>query len=167
MSSRYFKLILFLSLVTASAKASFHEVEVHSTKALLTFSEENSMDIEANYLLYLNSNWQLLFGAEYESYGDLQKRSGIALGGVYNFGAPDHFNKYYVKPQINITQYEANGQSENVTYISAVVGKRFPLFTGSYTINYTPSIGISVPLNNTENFDTIFSVSLVGFSILF
>jgi hypothetical protein len=155
-------------MTTTSAFASFHEVELHSTEALLTFSEENSINIEGNYLMFLNNDWQLLFGANYENLGDLLTRAGVTVGGVYNFGAPDHNEKYYIKPQLTYNNFEVLGNSESVFYMSGVIGKRFPIFKNDqYTINYTPSIGLSIPLSNTNNFDTIISVSIVGLSIVF
>ena len=160
---------LVLTLVTSSpAFASFHEIELHSTEALLTFSEENSMNIEGNYLMFLDNDWQILFGANYEQLGDLLTRAGVTVGGVYNFGAPDHNEKYYVKPQLTYNNFDVAGNSESVFYISGVIGKRFPIFKNDqYTVNYTPSIGVSIPLSNTNNFDTIISVSLVGLSLVF
>jgi hypothetical protein len=151
-----------------SSYANFHEVELHSTEALLTFSEQNSINLEGNYLLYMNKDWQLLFGGKYEKYGDALTRSGISLGGVYNFGATNHNEKYYVKPQITFNNFKQQGFSDNVTYVSGVIGKRIPIFKGAnHTINYTPSIGLSIPLSNTDNYDMVVSVSVIGLSIVF
>lgn len=148
--------------------ASFHEVELHSTQAFLRFSEENSINLEGNYLLFLNNKWQILFGANYEKLGDFVTRGGLTVGGVYNFGALDHNEKYYIKPQLTYNNFEVSGDSESVFYMSGVIGKRFPIFKNpEYTINYTPSIGLSIPLSNTDNFETVISVSLLGLSLVF
>ncbi len=158
---------IFTLIFSTPSFAKFHEVELHSTEALLTFSEGNSINIEGNYLLYLNKDWQILFGGEYEQYDDFLTRSGIAIGAVYNFGAVDHNQKYYVKPQFNYVMTEALGDGENALFISGVIGRRFPLYKGSYTLNYTPSIGISIPVTNTDYYDPIVSVSIVGLSLVF
>lgn len=170
LSISFLSLCVFVTglITTAPAFASFHEIELHSTEALLTFSEENSINIEGNYLMFLDNDWQILFGANYEQLGDLLTRAGVTVGGVYNFGAPDHNEKYYIKPQLTYNNFEVLGNSESVFFISGVIGKRFPIFKNDqYTVNYTPSIGLSIPLSNTENFDTIISVSLVGLSLVF
>ncbi len=160
-------LLFFISLFSNLTLAAFHEVQLHSTEALLSFSEGNTIDIEGNYQYYINPDWQILFGAEYEKYGDLLTRAGIALGGVYNFGAVDHNEKYFVKPQFNYVSTEVSNNGENALFISGVIGKRFPIYKGTYTLNYTPAIGISVPVSNTDNFDTVITISLVGLSLVF
>ena len=158
---------LTILLFSVPGFAAFHEVELHSTEALLTFSEGNSINAEGNYMYYLNTDWQILFGGEYEQYDDFLTRAGIALGAVYNFGAIDHNEKYYLKPQINYVMTEAIGDNENALFISGVFGRRFPLYKGSYTLNYTPSIGISIPVTNTDYYDPIVSVSIIGLSLVF
>lgn len=156
-----------LILFSIPSFGAFHEIELHSTEALLTFSEGNSINVEGNYMYYLNNDWQILFGGEYEQYDDFLTRAGIAVGAVYNFGAVDHNEKYYLKPQLNYVMTEAIGDSENGLFISAVIGRRFPLYKGSYTLNYTPSIGVSIPVTNTDYYDPIVSVSIIGLSLVF
>ncbi len=161
--------ILSLSIFTFESFAAFHEVELHSSKALISFSDETSIDLKGNYLMFLDNDWQILFGAEYDKQADLITRTGLTIGGVYNFGAPDHNEKYYVKPQLTYASADVFGNgSESTVYVTSVVGKRFPIFKNDYyTINYTPSVGISVPLSNTDAFDTVFTVSVVGLSLVF
>lgn len=148
--------------------ANFHEVELHSTRALLTFSEQNTINLKGNYLLFLDNDWQLLFGAEYDQLNDDQSRMGLAAGAVYNFGAPDHNEKYYIKPHLIYANYNDFGTSESVIFLAASLGKRIPIFKNDYyCINYTPSVGVAIPLSNTDTFDTVFTLSLVGLSLVF
>lgn len=168
---------LFLSF---NAQARLHEVELHSNEALVQFSSETVVNVEGNYLFELNSQWQLLAGGKYERMGSDSSRVGLTLGGVYNFGATDHNEKFYIKPQVTFAYYQfqyfyssggtvyADDDSNSTTFISLVFGKRFPIFTGgAYTLNYTPSIGVSVPVTNTDIYDTVFSLSLIGLSLVF
>lgn len=169
---------LFLSL---SAQARIHEVELHSTEALVQFGDSTSMNVEGNYLFELNSVWQILAGVKYERANSDNSRAGITLGGVFNFGAAEHREKFYLKPQLTIARYnyvyaEWDGfggfnnisANDTTTFISLVFGKRFPLFiSDTFSVNYTPSVGVSVPLNNTDVYDTVFSVSVVGLSLVF
>lgn len=157
-----------LVFISSTAFANFHEVELHSTRALLSFSDGSSIDMKGNYMYFLNDDWQLLFGGSYEKTGDLLTQTGVTIGGVYNFGAPDHNEKYYVKPQLTYASNEFNGFRESGLLISGVIGKRIPIFKNdSYCINYTPAIGVSIPVTNTDAFDTTFSISLIGLSLVF
>lgn len=172
---------IFLGLFLSSqAQARLHEVELHSTEALVQFSEVTSVNIEGNYLFELSSRWQVLVGGKYERTNADISRAGLSLGGVYNFGAADHNQRYYLKPQITFAFYNYQAYvddgfsgyyedaSDTTTFISLVFGKRFPIFSGAnYTVNYTPSVGVSVPLNNTDLYDTVFSVSVIGLSLTF
>lgn len=173
---------LFLSLFWGlQSQARLHEVELHSTEAVVQFGDATSFNVEGNYLFELNSTWQLLFGLKYDQANSDNIRAGVSLGGVFNFGAADHNNKFYLKPQITIARYDylytdndgfggftIEDASDTTTFISLVFGKRFPIFTGgSYTVNYTPAIGVSVPLSNTDKYDTVVSVSVVGLSLVF
>lgn len=148
--------------------ASYSEIGLNSTEALVTFSEEDSLNFEGLYLLYLSRSWQLLFGGEYEQYGDVLTRAGITIGSSFNFGARDHNETYFIRPQFTFASVEVEGNSGSTTFLSGVFGKRFPVFKSErYTVNYTPSIGVSFPLSNTEDFDTVFSISIVGLSLVF
>lgn len=119
-------------------------------------------------MFYLSKDWQLLVGGEYQQYGDFLTRAGFAAGAAYNFGAIDHNRKYFIKPQFNYIMAETyNSSSEDGIFVTTVFGRRFPLFSGRYTINYTPSIGVSVPITNTDTYDTLFLVSLIGLSLVF
>lgn len=162
-------IIFFISFIFGpNSWAMFHEVELHSTEAIIGFADETSINIEGNYLMFINNDWQILFGAEYDKQVDILTRAGITVGGVYNFGAPDHNEKYYLKPQLTYANVDFLGRSASTVFLSGVIGKRIPIFKNNqYTINYTPSVGISVPLSNTDDFDTVFSVSIVGLSLVF
>lgn len=159
--------ILFVFIGT-TANARMHEIEIHSTEALVQFSDETTANIEANYLFEIDSTWQVLTGAKYEIINADQSRMGFTVGGVYNFGAADHNEKFYIKPQVNFTYFDNFYGSDSVVFISGVVGKRIPIFKGTnHTLNYTPSVGVSVPVTNTDEYDVVFSVSLIGLSLVF
>lgn len=175
-----FGLILSVSLCSTS-QARMHEVELHSTQALLQVSDEAVVNLEANYLLELAPSWQVLFGAAYDRANSDTYNAGLTVGAVYNFGATEHNNKYYLKPQLNVAFFKygydyydslgfhySGSDSDTTVFMSLVFGKRFPIFEGeSYTVNYTPSIGVSVPVNNTDLYDPVFSLSVVGLSLVF
>lgn len=165
LSLKLFALGLFVS---APAFANFHEVRLHSTEAAISFGDGTGVDLEGNYAKYINKDWQIEGGLSYQKNGDRSTRTGLSLGGVYNFGALDHNEKYFIRPQLNHLSIDEGGASESAIFISGVFGRRFPLFkSDQYTLNYIPSVGLSIPMSNTDVFDTVFTVSIVGLSLVF
>ena len=122
-----------------------HELVVQQIEGILKFSKHNSFDIEANYLFEVSPELQLIFGVVYNKMADILTQTGLTLGMAYNFGGIKHSEKFYLKPQVNIIYSSyAEEKRQSGYFISASLGKRFPIFEGEQTLTYSPSLSVSV-----------------------
>ena len=176
-------LIFFVTSFVSVPKglARKHEVVVQQIEGILKFSKHNSFDIEVNYLFEMSPDLQLIFGVVYNKMANILTQTGLTLGMAYNFGGIKHSEKFYLKPQVNIIYSYAEEQRQSGYFISASLGKRFPIFEGEQTLTYSPSLSVSVPLNvgddseikqyysdvEKNRFGTSFFVSFVNFSYIF